>query len=269
MTKLVPVNMSATAAARMAESEAPEAPRPEELCNWTQENRSVDIHAAAELGFPIGDLQGTANDQLLIFGSSKWADVEDKNHQHTYRYGVSVRVIVQASNLKAKGSITLPYVAASVEAAEARASAELIVRGFKGNLGQELPRWQSFGVEQYTQYMQSISAIQRKVMDAEPNALEPQLLATTAVAGVLPSSPNINATVHAIEAIAQGHDAADASRDQPPDAKSIIDTVYREYGIDGKPSPDDQDAARQQVRSWGMVSHLHRGQQILKLIHHH
>jgi hypothetical protein len=80
--------------------------------------------------------------------------------EHTYRFGVALRAIVVVSEIKGNGALTLPVVAAKVELEGARASAQLLVRGYKGNtMGGLLPAWQTFGVDSYGQYMTAISAL--------------------------------------------------------------------------------------------------------------
>jgi len=262
MAQLVPVNISAPAAMELARSTgadaaslgaAPTAPSADTLCNWTQENRSLSVHAAANLGFPVGDVDVSGDRQILIFGSSKWADVQ--SGAHSYRFGVSIRVVVQASDLKTKGSLTLPLVAADVEANGARASAELIVRGFKGSLGAQLPKWQSFGVEQYSQYMEAVSRIQETVMGASEDLIAPQLLATTAVASALPESDRILAVIHATTAIARGECLNDALREQPDQAAEFIRGVYVDAGIPDEVTPPSQGQrhdAIERMKAWGV-----------------
>lgn len=53
---------------------------------------------------------------------------------------------------------------------KALASAQLLVRGYKGNtLGGLLPEWQTFGVDSYGQYMTAISALQKQIMEDAGN----------------------------------------------------------------------------------------------------
>jgi hypothetical protein len=73
-----------------------------------------------------------------MLGTSRWKDIV--SGAHTYRFGVALRAIVVISDIKGDGTLTLPVVAAQVELEGARASAQLLVRGYKGNaLGDLLP----------------------------------------------------------------------------------------------------------------------------------
>lgn len=268
MPELIPVNISANAAVAAAHAALPEdskkqidIPQPPEaklLCNWTQENRSLNANSAASVGFPVGQVDGDMDRQVLIFGSSRWADVETT--EHVFRYGVSLRVVVQVSNLKVQGALTLPLVAAHVEVKEAQASAELIIRGYNGALGDELPTWQSFGVEQYAQYMESVSKLQSTIMKAPTESLVPQLLATTAVASALRSTSETSAIVHAVAAIAHGQTLQQALAQQSETAAAQIRGVYKEAGIeDDVAQPDNtaRDRARQLLTTWGVESGIH------------
>ena len=156
---MTPVNMSVEgvhAAAGMAASQPiPVAPSADALNNWTQENYSLNVSAAANLGFPVGNVEGSVQHDALMFGAARWKDVV--SGEHSYRFGVALRALVVVSDIKVSGALTLPVVAAKVELEGARASAQLMVRGYVGSdLGALLPTWQSFGVDSYAQYMGAV-----------------------------------------------------------------------------------------------------------------
>lgn len=219
----------------------------------------MDIHAAAKVGFPIGDVDGSVDRKVLIFGTSRWVDAETA--QHVFRYGVSIRVLVQVSNLAVKGTLTLPMVAAHVETSDAQASAELVIRGYKGPLSKELPKWQSFGVEQYAEYMNSVSDLQSIVMNAADDQIAPQLLATTAVADALPAADETAAIVHAVAAIAHRETLAQARAGQTDSAAEQVAAVYAEAGITDADTPPDSSTstdARDRMKSWGVDGGVHR-----------
>ena len=99
--------------------------------------------------------------------------------EHSYRFGVALRALVVVSDIKVSGALTLPVVAAKVELEGARASAQLMVRGYVGSdLAALLPTWQSFGVDSYAQYMGAVSSLQKAIMSDAAN-IQPELLATT------------------------------------------------------------------------------------------
>lgn len=166
MSRMTPVNMSVEgvhAASGLSGVEMPTPPEADELDNWAQENYSLSASAAASLGFPVGSLTATVQRDALMFGSSRWKDVVAG--EHTYRFGLALRALVVVSDIKGSGALTLPFVAAKVELEGARASAQLLVRGYKGdNVGGLLPTWQSFGVDSYAQYMTAVSDLQKAIM---------------------------------------------------------------------------------------------------------
>jgi hypothetical protein len=209
---MVPVDMSVEdvhAAAGLAPgTDVPAAPEVNDLDNWSQEAYSLSVSTASDLGFPVGNITASFKREALMFGSSRWKDVV--NGGHTYRFGVALRAIVVVSDILGSGALTLPVVAAKVELEGARASAQLLVRGYKCNaLGDLLPAWQSFGVDAYGQYMKSVSDLQKEIMGDAQNVV-PELLATTVVARPVPAAGEAVGSVYALHAIAEGATLAHA-----------------------------------------------------------
>jgi len=245
MPKMIPVNLSVAdvhAAAGINPRTQVAAPTADDLDNWSQEAYSLSVGAAASLGFPVGNISGTFNRQTLVFGSSRWKDVADGNH--TYRFGIALRTVVVVSNIQGGGALTLPVVAAKVELEDARASAQLLVRGYKGNaLGGLLPAWQSFGVDSYAQYMNSISEIQKAIMADAANIL-PELLATTAVSSTVPSGEEAVGSVYALHAISEGATLAHAIDKLGVDDADILKAIRAHYqsaiGEGDNAAPDAQ-----------------------------
>jgi hypothetical protein len=80
-------------------------------------------------------------------------------------------------------------VAANVELENARASAQLMVRGYVGSdVGGLLPTWQSFGVDSCAQYMTAVSTLQKAILSDAAN-IQPELLATTVSPARVPIQP--------------------------------------------------------------------------------
>src|SRR5438128_3466124 len=174
-TRLVPVNYSApwvvsqtvkpvSGGGTGQPAQPPVPPAVDQLANWAVEQYSLDVNAAADLGFPVGSLNVAYKQQVLLFGSSRSADVHGDDG-NVYRFGVAIRALIEVSSLQVDGAITIPLVAAKVELGEARASAQLMVRGYRGpGLGKLLPQWQTFGVDSYAAYMKAVSDIQSTIM---------------------------------------------------------------------------------------------------------
>jgi hypothetical protein len=85
-----------------------------DLDNWAQEAYSLDLSAAASLGFPVGSLTAGVQHRALMFGSSGWTDVVSGDR--TYRFGVALRALVVVTDIKVSGDLMLPIVAAKVAA---------------------------------------------------------------------------------------------------------------------------------------------------------
>ena len=76
MPKMLPVNMSVegvhVAAGLPSSHQMPVVPSADELDNWTQENYSLSVSAAANLGFPVGNVEGSVQHDALMFGAARW-----------------------------------------------------------------------------------------------------------------------------------------------------------------------------------------------------
>jgi hypothetical protein len=264
MPKMFPVNMSVedvhAAAGLDPATDVPAVPTADQLDNWSQEAYSLSVNAAANLGFPVGNITASYQRDALMFGSSRWIDVA--SGEHTYRFGVALRAIVVISDIKGGGALTLPVVAAKVELEGARASAQLLVRGYKGStLGEMLPAWQTFGVDSYGQYMLAISALQKQIM-ADAGNIQPELLATTAVSPRAASPAEAVGTMYALHAIAEGATLAHALDKLNVDDDGIAQAVKALYqstiGEDERaaPNPQQRQEAQDQLhgfhisRSW-------------------
>ena len=267
MPAMTPVNMSVGDVRAVAglgdDVPAPAAPDADDLDNWSQEAYSLSVSAAATLGFPLGNISASLQRDALMFGSSRWKDVA--SGEHTYRFGVALRAIVVISDIKGSGALTLPVVAAKVELEGARASAQLLVRGYKGDtLGGMLPAWQTFGVDSYGQYMTAISALQKQIM-ADAGNIQPELLATTVLTPTVPGPGVAVGTVYALHAIAAGATLAHALDKLPTDDSGVAEAVKEQYqatvGTDSRaaPDPQHQQDARDQLHGFHVSRSWFRG----------
>ena len=246
MSKMTPVNMSVEevhAAAGLASgADMPTPPKADELDNWAQEDYSLSASAAASVGFPVGNLNAAVQRNALMFGSARWKDVTAG--EHTYRFGVALRALVVVSDIKGSAALTLPIVAAKVELEGARASAQLLVRGYKGDtLGGLLPTWQSFGVDSYAQYMSAVSELQKTIM-ADATNIQPELLATTLVDSKVPTPAEAIGSVYGLHAIAEGATLAHALDKLGVDDREVSEALKALYrsriGEDDRAVPDPQ-----------------------------
>jgi hypothetical protein len=251
---IMPVNLSATHVAGVVGTEGqaeevPAAPAAEELDNWQQENYDMSVNGALSLGFPVASVDARVKSQVLVFGVSRWKDVESASG-HVYRYGVSLRAVIQIRDYKADGSLTIPVVAAKVQLEGAKATASLVVRGYKGKLA--LPHWDSFDVTSFGEYQKAISAIQDQITSDAEN-MEPELLATTAGAALSPRATSGVGTVVALDAISRGETLDDALRElakhtQDDDVVSTVKNIYTQrIGGAGPPDPEMQQQARDEL----------------------
>lgn len=252
---LMPVNYSAeheAACLTAGKGQPPETPGVDQLADWSHETYALDSSVAARLGFPIGDVSLTFRRQSLLFEVSRWLDV-DSADGHIYRFGVALRALIIVTENKGDAALTLPAVAAKVELNQAQASAQLLIRGYKGDsLGSMLPKWNSFGVDSYADYMSRVSDIQDKVMSDADN-IAPQLLATTLPAPTVPPSGASVGAVYALQAIAHGASLTHALDKLHTDNHVVHDAVRSTYlsriGADEGEVPDEEsrEAARRDL----------------------
>jgi len=256
MPRMTPVNMSVegvhAAAGLPSSHQMPVVPTADELDSWAQENYSLSVSAAANLGFPVGNVSGSVQHDALMFGASRWRDVV--SGEHTYRFGVALRALVVVSEIKVSGALTLPVVAAKVELEGARASAQLMVRGYQGSdLAGLLPTWQSFGVDSYAQYMAAVSSLQKAIM-SDAASIQPELLATTVFSRKVADPGEAVGSVYGLHAIAEGATLAHALDKlgvDDPDISQAVKTLYESViGEDDRavPSQQQQQNARATAR---------------------
>jgi hypothetical protein len=133
MSELLPVNVTEDTLVARANALAgvtavvPAVPNVSQLASWSQENYQLEADAAATLGFPVVHLAGQSRHRLCIFGASRWCDV-NSGDGHVYRFGVSLRVLIEIDSKENQDDLTLPNIAANVQLGTASASAQLIVR---------------------------------------------------------------------------------------------------------------------------------------------
>jgi hypothetical protein len=260
MSEVLPVNVTEDTLVARANALAgvtavvPAVPDVSQLASWSQENYQLEADAAASLGFPVVHLASQLRHRLCIFGASRWCDVSSGDG-HVYRFGVSLRVLIEIESKENQDDLTLPNIAASVQLGTATASAQLIVRGYSSpSVGKLLPPWQSFSVDSYAQYMSAISAIQSEIM-ANDDSVVPQLLASTIASATLPSSSQAVGTVVALRAVADGRTLQEALNEDHGDEddrsvrRNSIEQQYRVLNIpaDASPTEEQQLQARQQL----------------------
>src|SRR5262249_23659056 len=122
MARLAPINhFGGAVTVRSGAQTAPSAPlavpttvpTADQLSEWEDENYVLTVDAAADLGFAVGSISGRYQQEVLIHGSSRWADVQDGST--TYRFGVALRAVVIVSAANLDGALTLPVVAAKAQ----------------------------------------------------------------------------------------------------------------------------------------------------------
>jgi hypothetical protein len=197
---LVPVNMSANALhaevknqgggdVPVAPIERLHQPAAKNLATWEQESYQLSATLASKVGFPIWSASTNDTVKVMLFGTSRYLDVVDNDH--TYRYGVSIRVLLEIVDSKNDAKMSLPAIAAQVELGVVQANSQLIVTGYTGEIGNLLPKWQAFDVDAYSDYMNAVSALQTKIFSDPANA-KPVLLSASLASKLTAASGGVS-----------------------------------------------------------------------------
>jgi hypothetical protein len=188
---MLPVNVGAeTLVATSTDGTQPIAPPdparipiPPDLALWEQESYQLTAEVAATLGFPIWGVDSKTDVRVMIFGISRYADVQVDSH--TFRYGTGIRVLLEIVDTENKAQVTLPAIAAQVQLEGLKANSQLLVSGYVGDISADLPAWQAFDVQTYSDYMASINKLQARVFGDTAN-MRSVLLSSTAASTLVP-----------------------------------------------------------------------------------
>lgn len=245
MPQLLPVNFTAQQIADSpdfpAATKAPEAPKGPDLRDGGQENYVLSESLAAKLGFSLGDISSSIKHQVLVFGASRWKDIQADGH--TFRFGAAIRAVIVVTDASVDLDLTPAIVAANVQLGRATASATMEVRGYKGAL--RLPRWESFDVESHAKYQECVSDLQDKLLGVDAD-LDPELLATTAAASAIPAvAPSIG-LLYALSMISHREPLLHALEHLHSEDDDVIRTVRSVYvarvGSNERGEPDEGQA---------------------------
>lgn len=189
LESLLPVNLSASVLdeaagrpeqgrgrAKGASKSTLKIPTASQLGDWQQESYQLSSDLAVKLGFPIGSGDAAEKMRILLFGTSRFKDVQVDGHTH--RYGVAIRVLVEISSTEATVKLSPPTIAAQVELGIVQATSQLLVTGYTGDISDEMPDWQSFDVNAYADFMNSVNAVKAKVFKDAAH-IKPELLSST------------------------------------------------------------------------------------------
>lgn len=191
IASLLPVNISPgtlvqsqpDGAAGLTAPEPNTIPQPADLALWEQESYELTAEVAVTLGFPVWGIDSKTDARVMIFGVSRYADVESGGH--TFRYGTAIRVLLEIIDTENKAQLTLPAIAAQVQLNALQANSQLLISGYVGNISADLPAWQSFDVQTYSDYMASINKLQAQIFGDTAN-MRSVLLSSTAASAVVP-----------------------------------------------------------------------------------
>src|SRR5690242_4345945 len=112
------------------ESQPAAIPNPGELDTWSQQTFNLSRSAAIGLGFSLGSIDVKGEQRVLVAEAARYKEVPDSDNKYRLRYGVALRLVVEATDLSGDTSISLPLLAAKVQVGQARTSTNLLLRGY-------------------------------------------------------------------------------------------------------------------------------------------
>lgn len=227
------------------------------LGGWTRVSYSVSGRLGAKLGFPVGDLEGETSSRIFVYDFARFRDeqVDDR----VERWGIALRYYVKVSGMSLKGDLSLPMLAASVQAERAVQSSSLSVRGYIGDgLARSIAAIPlELNVENFSDIYKKLSDLQIELAGAagDRNKVQPELLAvSTSSVEFAFAARDALATAYAIHLLSEGRGYSQAlfemvdraGHDTPSAtaAQSVLAEVYREFLGDDYLSDDVSSAAR-------------------------
>lgn len=87
-------------------------PTPSQLSTLSVTNNSMSLSAAAQLGFPLGNVDSNGTGRVLVQDWSRTATCTARDGKTELIYGQAIRVIASADELDAEGGLSLPIIAA-------------------------------------------------------------------------------------------------------------------------------------------------------------
>ena len=145
--------------------------------DFLQNVYQLDSHAAAEMGFALGDISGSVDSQVLIIESVRSAEIVEGSK--ITRWGYGYRLLVEVSGAEGAGSLSLPAIAASAELKEMQARIQLQVLGWAGDdkeMWKVIPNPRPLGVDSYQQYIEAAQNVQRLFSRAQTSDIAPRKL---------------------------------------------------------------------------------------------
>jgi hypothetical protein len=150
-------------------------PKVDELGGWRWQQTEMSSNLALKLGFAVGSVSASAQSRTLLaeFSRSASVEVEDGLAQ----YGAAARLVVGVTSFEAKGTLTIPVLAAEAQLGRSQASVSLTVNGYVGDgLAELLPTGiLTLNVDTYSSLTTSISEIV-KLIGSDRENIRPELL---------------------------------------------------------------------------------------------
>jgi hypothetical protein len=150
-------------------------PKAEELSNWVQSEKDLDLNQTLSLGFAPFSLDEKGDHRTIVLDVMRYVD------KGNVRWGVGIRFTLHAwtDDGNVKGSVALVAAQATLNMAYTRATFQVL--GYDSpDLQDSFPGFEEMSVSNYAQLMKSIDACRTEIGKASLDELRPQPIAISA-----------------------------------------------------------------------------------------
>lgn len=210
-----------------------------DLTDWEQYSWTLTAEEAAEVGFTLGSVSQSAKSQVFVREFSRTTTVESPGNPQE-RWGIAVRLVIEATGFDGHAKLTLPALAAEVQLSSKQAECRLKVLGYrKAGIADHFPDFTSFDVESYAQIMDNMTQLRNLLGAAQDGDVEVELLQRAQITTTTASSARREklGVVLGLYSVSEGLTLMQALQSvrhsDPPELERGIRDAYRELVGEG------------------------------------
>lgn len=205
-----------------------------DLADWEQYSWTLTADEAIQLGFTLGSVSQSAKSQVFVREFSRTTQVE-RPPGPPERWGIAVRLVIEATGFDGHAKLTLPALAAEVQLSAKQAECRLKVLGYRGNdVAAHFPDFTTFDVESYAQVMANMTQLRDLLGAAQDQDIQAELLqkAQTTTTGASSARRTQLGLVLGLYSLAEGLTLAQALQSvrhsDPPELATGLRQAYQE-----------------------------------------
>ena len=155
---------------------------------WEQESYQLSANAAGSLGFPLWSASTDDRVSIILFGVSRYADVNTSDH--TYRYGVAVRVLIEI--LDVNGTAKMSLSSDSSPGRTQRLASQFAPDGvgLRRQHKRRLAGLAGLRRQSYSEYFAAITGLQKTIFDDAAN-MRPHAVGSTLAGTIVNATTDI------------------------------------------------------------------------------